>query len=322
MLVNQNQTTALTSTTNGVTINPTEVMKASSDIIKNIAQDSKSDQLREYKLMEATVKNDLDNHSLSIKCKLHQNSNYLKDIVTIYESIPQLIDFEQCKPVMPEFDEIEVMKSDSAEIKRFIRKVNNQMLGFHCNHKTMNEACDKVYKVITDIYESAEFKQYHEFIERLVYAVIRIRRSDSYNQIHDTPQDIPNKFEVKKVIDIILKINGNISASNAKTCPECAKCKAAKRKYEYNVREIQRMRDELKEQIELLEAPAESETDMNAFMDKYYPQSDRIPLSDIKKRYNGINHTTHTFDQLTNLIVSTKRFTVTRSHNVYYVNRK
>ena len=87
---------------------------------------------------------------------------------------------------VPIFEQIEELKTDSADIKKYIRKVNYDMIGYYCDH---------------DIYQMS-----------------------------------------------------------------CSRCDAARRKYKYSLFQIDRMREELKEQQEIeqqyIETPDENKYDL------------------------------------------------------------
>ena len=127
------------------------------------------------------------------------------------------------------------------------------------------------------------------------------------------------------MINIIVSLNGKISETNAKTNPECSKCKATVRKYEYSLREIQRMRDELREQNEIdeeiINTPAEEKYDFKAFMTRNYPSIDKFQLKDVKDKYKREFKQNKTYAELIEMINDTKIFIVKNVHNVYYVNR-
>ena len=323
IMITSNNTLSTLST--NVTYNPASMINSTSDLLTSVYENVLTDSVSEYNVKIEQIKKDLLNHSLNIHVNLQRNQQYLNDIVTIAYSLPQLIDYSKTKPVIPEFDEIEVFKTDSAELKKFIRKVNYEMIGFHCNHKVINEQVDKIYKNMSDLYTSNDFKQYKEFINLLAMIVWNIKNRDDMDKIYKDTELIPTKTEVEKIINIIVSLNGKISETNAKTNPECSKCKATVRKYEYSLREIQRMRDELREQNEIdeqiINTPAEEKYDFKAFMTRNYPSIDKFQLKDVKDKYKREFKQSKTYAELIEMINDTKIFIVKNVHNVYYVNR-
>ena len=147
---------------------------------------------------------------------------------------------------IPVFQQIMELKTDSSEIKKFIRKVNYDMIGYYC--------------------------------------------------IHDTYQ---------------------IS---------CSKCDAARRKYNYSLFQIERMREEQREQQEIdkqyIEMPDENRYDMKEFLLKNYPSIDRFLLKDVQNKYKSTFKINLTFDELKRKIEETGLFTISNVHRTMYVNRK
>ncbi|KAI5524199.1 organellar and viral DNA polymerase type B, partial [Trichomonas vaginalis G3] len=189
------------------------------------------------------IKQELLTSTLDCCAKDETNEQYLYDMQDLIDHLPKLPEIQQQKLTIPEFDEIEVKATDSVEIKKFIRKVNYEFLGFHCNHKVMDKDCDMVYKNISDIYKSGEFKTYDNFVSLVAKCVWQIRDKDRRGKIWNE-QIKPATFELKRAIDALVILAGKISMYNAKMNPQCSKCKAAMRKYNYSVKEIERMRND------------------------------------------------------------------------------
>ncbi|KAI5537413.1 organellar and viral DNA polymerase type B, partial [Trichomonas vaginalis G3] len=124
------------------------------------------------------IKQELLTSNLDCSAKDETNEQYLYDMQDIIDHLPKLPEIQQQKLTIHEFDEIEVKPTDSVEIKKFIRKVNYEFLGFHCNHKVMDKDCDMVYKNISDIYKSGEFKTYDNFVSLVAECVWQIRDKD------------------------------------------------------------------------------------------------------------------------------------------------
>ncbi|EAX69282.1 hypothetical protein TVAG_371170 [Trichomonas vaginalis G3] len=266
------------------------------------------------------IKQELLTCNLDCSAKDETNEQYLYDMQDIIDHLPKLPEIQQQKLTIPEFDEIEVKATDSVEIKKFIRKVNYEFLGFHCNHKVMDKDCDMVYKNISDIYKSEEFKTYDNFVSLVAECVWQIRDKDRRGKVWNE-QIKPATFELKKTIDALVVLAGKVSEYNAKMNPQCSKCKAAIRKYNYSVKEIERMRNDYADLKKEAEKPAEDKMDMLAFLNKNYPTADDFLLSDVKKKYKETFGIVKTFDILTEEIEATKLFKVSRIHNVYHVKR-
>ncbi|EAX80480.1 hypothetical protein TVAG_508740 [Trichomonas vaginalis G3] len=266
------------------------------------------------------IKQELLTSNLDCTAQDEENEEYLYDMQDIIDHLPKLPEIQQQKLTIPEFDEIEVKPTDSVEIKKFIRKVNYEFLGYHCNHKVMDKDCDMVYKNISDIYKSEEFKTYDNFVSLVAECVWQIRDKDRRGKVWNK-QIRPAMFEMKRAIDALVVLAGFISMYNAKMNPQCSKCKAAMRRYNYSVKEIERMRNDYADLKKEAEKPAEDKMDMLAFLNKNYPTADDFLLSDVKKKYKETFGIVKTFDVLKEEIEATKLFRVSRIHNVYHVKR-
>lgn len=304
---------------------PSLMIIGTEQIIEKYNLNSNNEQLKAWYIELSQIKYQLFNKTLDTKCNIDRNTRWISDAVNVFDSIPQLLAFSRSKPVIPEFDEILIEPTDSADLKKFIRKVNYEMLGYHCNHKVMNEQCDQVFKHIADIYHSKEYIEYESFIDKIAKFIYQVRESDNkYNEEYDTFDNLvlPSVSQIKHIIDNIIQLNGEITAYNAKTNPECSKCKAAVRKYEYSVREINRMRSEISQlHQEIKSSPAESKYDIYKFLTNNYATIDRVPLRDVKDRYKQEFKINLTYDKLTELIEGTKLFKISNTHNVKYMVR-
>ncbi|EAY09699.1 hypothetical protein TVAG_098340 [Trichomonas vaginalis G3] len=266
------------------------------------------------------IKQELLTCNLDCSAKDETNEQYLYEMQDLIDHLPKLPEIQQQKLTIPEFDEIEVKATDSVEIKKFIRKVNYEFLGFHCNHKVMDKDCDMVYKNVSDIYKSEEFKTYDNFVSLVAECVWQIRDKDRRGKVWNK-QIRPAMFEMKRAIDALVVLAGKVSEYNAKMNPQCSKCKAAMRRYNYSVKEIERMRNDYADLKKEAEKLVENKMDMLAFLNKNYPTAEDFLLSDVKKKYKETFGIVKTFDVLKEEIEATKLFKVSRIHNVYHVKR-
>ncbi|EAX85411.1 hypothetical protein TVAG_156280 [Trichomonas vaginalis G3] len=284
---------------NSLVMNPTSMLVE----MKSFIPSSYTFETEIQKIKQELLQGDLD-----CTAKDETNEQYLYEMQDLVEHLPKLPEIQQQKLTIPEFDEIEVKATDSVEIKKFIRKVNYEFLGFHCNHKVM------------DIYESEEFKTYDNFVSLVAKCVWQIRDKDRRGKVWNG-QIKPAAFELKKTIYALVVLAGQISMYNAKMNPQCSKCKAAMRKYNYSVKEIERMRNDYADLKKEAEKPAEDKMDMLTFLNKNYPTADDFLLSDVKKKYKETFGIVKTFDLLREEIEATKLFKVMNHHNIYHVKR-
>ncbi|EAX82933.1 hypothetical protein TVAG_242050 [Trichomonas vaginalis G3] len=304
-------TTIQTTAPNSLVMNPTSMLVE----MKNFIPSSYTFETKIQKIKQELLTSNLD-----CSAKDEENEEYLYEMQDIIDHLPKLPEIQQQKLTIPEFDEIEVKPTDSVEIKKFIRKVNYEFLGYHCNHKVMDKDCDMVYKNVSDIYKSEEFKTYDNFVSLVAECVWEIRDKDRRGKVWNE-QIRPAAFELKKTIDALVVLAGKVSEYNAKMNPQCSKCKAAMRKYNYSVKEIERMRNDYADLKKEAEKPAENKMDMLEFLNKNYPTAEDFLLSDVKKKYKETFGIVKTFDILTEEIEATKLFRVSRIHNVYHVKR-
>ncbi|EAY23458.1 hypothetical protein TVAG_071220 [Trichomonas vaginalis G3] len=304
-------TTIQTTAPNSLVMNPTSMLVE----MKSFTSSSYTFETEIQKIKQELLTSNLD-----CSAKDETNEQYLYEMQDLIDHLPKLPEIQQQKLTIPEFDEIEVKPTDSVEIKKFIRKVNYEFLGFHCNHKVMDKDCDMVYKNISDIYKSEEFKTYDNFVSLVAECVWQIRDKDRRGKVWNE-QIRPAMFEMKRAIDALVVLAGKVSEYNAKMNPQCSKCKAAIRKYNYSVKEIERMRNDYADLKKEAEKPAEDKMDMLAFLNKNYPTADDFLLSDVKKKYKETFGIVKTFDVLTEEIEATKLFRVMNHRNIYHVKR-
>ncbi|EAX85620.1 hypothetical protein TVAG_054950 [Trichomonas vaginalis G3] len=266
------------------------------------------------------IKQELLTSNLDCSAKDETNEQYLYEMEDLIDYLPKLPEIQQQKLTIHEFDEIEVKATDSVEIKKFIRKVNYEFLGFHCNHKVMDKDCDMVYKNISDIYKSGEFKTYDNFVSLAAKCVWQIRDKDRRGKVWNE-QIKPTASDLKKTIDALVVLAGKVSEYNAKMNPQCSKCKAAMRRYNYSVKEIERMRNDYADLKKEAEKPAENKMNMLEFLNKNYPTADDFLLSDVKKKYKETFGIVKTFDVLKEEIEATKLFRISNIHRTIHVKR-
>ncbi|EAY11202.1 hypothetical protein TVAG_127080 [Trichomonas vaginalis G3] len=294
-----------TTAPNSLVMNPTSMLVE----MKSFIPSSYTFETEIQKIKQELLQGDLD-----CSAKDEENEQYLYEMQDIIDHLPKLPEIQQQKLTIPEFDEIEVKATDSVEIKKFIRKVNYEFLGFHCNHKD----CDMVYFI--DIYKSEEFKTYDNFVSLVAKCVWQIRDKDRRGKVWNG-QIKPAAFELKKTIYALVVLAGKVSMYNAKMNPQCSKCKAAMRKYNYSVKEIERMRNDYADLKKEVEKPAEDKMDMLTFLNKNYPTADDFLLSDVKKKYKETFGIVKTFDILTEEIEATKLFRISNIHRTIHVKR-
>lgn len=222
--------------------------------------------------------------------KLKKNNKYVKDIFTMFSKIPKIIPKSQTKPSEPVFDEIPVRKTDGVKLTDFLRKMNADLIGYSCNHNTLEDKCNKVFKSTEDLLKDEKFLEYKDFVERyvdIIYGIFNYYWRDIENenlQRQNVVADFTINFKEKlKITNTILKLNLEITDINSMSNKRYSRCEAKQRLYEYTLREVQRMREEQEEMID--RKFDESDYDMDKFMQNNYPTVERLLLKDIQRRY-------------------------------------
>lgn len=290
----------LCSTAQSVTLYELAEVKKSY-VIKGYAQDgspnhehysANSQNHDEHKRIVEEIKLQLYNRTFTNECKRMINIKSINDVIERVYALPPITTFNKRKPLIPEFDVIEVLPSDSAEIKKFIRKINYDFVGFSCNHKHFDKCFNMIDADISKIFESPEYIEYDTLITGIAGYIHETNECD----IRDVDYYVDKKErrtilnacddKLRAIIDTIFKLNSNITAANAKCTDKCHKCKAAVRKYNYSLDEIERMREDEKQQsIITAEVVGEDKYNVVNFVNTNYPSMDRIPFTDIRKHY-------------------------------------
>lgn len=272
------------------------------------------------------IKSDLIKGELNTYAKIADNHEYLCLIQDIVDCLPSLPEIQQQKLHVPEFEEIEVLKSDTVEIKKFIRKMNLEFIGFYCNHKRNDQECDLVFKKVADIYESKEYSALVSFIENLSHCVWQIRHYDNINKKWNDDQLLPLAKDIKNLVNDLTKLAGNISKYNASMNPDCSRCKAEVRKYNYVLKEVKRMREEneevkrMREEIDNNKEVRTPQT-IKEFIVERFNGIDRFKLSEVKESYKKLFNITKTYDELTKEIENIGGYKVTNCQRILYVSK-
>ena len=263
------------------------------------------------------IRDALFSHTFSYEGKKPRVNEYIKQRVDYFNELPQVPTF-QCKKLETfTFDKIEVHKDDTQEIKKFIRKANYDFIGYHCNHKVYDEQYEMSRVKFMKVIDSEAFQSYTGFISQIIYDIIKLIDYDN-----DPERDEINSnnchcfdFNFRNVKHDTIKLCAELMTINTKSCPKCAKCEAKRKLYDYVLREVERMRSELVEEVEDGE-PSE----ITEFMDKYFGNIDRIELSTVVnqwKRYHGFIKQ----DEIINMLIESSLYRITNSHNKKYVNK-
>ena len=220
-----------------------------------------------YAMIEAVRKNDptytademkvihseLSRNVLSTAANIRENHDNLVLCQETFNLLPRLQEIKHIDSINHKFEEIEIKKNDSEELKKIIRKANYEFAGYSCQHKTMNKDWDLLNTYVDCLYKSPEFIEYRDFIDNILEIVIYIRTHDKIGEKWNDYDMLPTQEQIDTIINHIKILNDKIKSINdAREAvehkmilnPTCPKCKAAQRKYDYIYKEIQRMRRE------------------------------------------------------------------------------
>ena len=277
-----------------------------------------------------SIRDALFSHTFSYKAHKPEVQEKINKLVDCFNELPQVPTF-QCKKLETfTFDEIEVSKDDTREIKKFIRKANYDFIGFHCNHKVYDEQYEMSRVKFMKLIDSESFKSYTSYISRVIYKIIELVEYDNtpdvveeldpdadmddaywfYKQKYEGKHPIKNLVEdLYKTKHDTIKLCSELMTINTKSCPKCSKCEAKRKLYDYVLREVQRMREEQIEEVEECEPSGITE-----FMEKYFADIDRIELSTVvnqwKKHHGFIRQ-----DDIIKMLVESSLYRITNSHN-------
>ena len=285
------------------------------------------------------IRDALFSHTYSYDAHKPEVQEKLNKLVDLFNELPQVPTF-QCKKLETfTFDEIEVHRDDTQEIKKFIRKANYDFIGFHCNHKVYDEQYEMSRVKFMKLIDSVAFKTYTGFISRVINKIIELMKYDNTPDVDEEldpywdeddearywyckTHGFPDKHPIKELVQefgVVKKKTINLCSElmtiNNKSCPKCAKCESKRKLYDYVLREVERMRAELVEETEEVE-----ECEITEFMNKYFGNIDRVELSTVVnqwKRYHGFIKQ----DEIIKMLVESSLYRITNSHNKKYVNR-
>lgn len=252
----------------------------------------------------------------SITVQNKDNNETLMNIQEIYNSLPSIISPKKTKLDKPCHHKIEILKSDTQEIRNIIRKINRKTQTFRCDHNKIDRKYHSFESDLAKIYALPEMRIIDDFMKSLLHEVNQTVYKDKQNKkyiINILP------FEVKKVQDAIIMINGKINEINAYfESLTCVKCEKITAEYEYALDEIEELRDE---QNQILEDVAENKFSIKSFMIQQYPTINRIKLSEVCNKYKEIHGIRKTQSEITEELEETEMFRVTNSKNIKYVVR-
>ena len=252
----------------------------------------------------------------TVVCKSEPNQKQLLDVQNIYNSLPSLLQPKKKKLEKPSIKKIEILKTDTQEIKNIIRKINRKTQTFRCDHNKIDKKFHSFESELAKIYSSPDIKIVNDFMSSLLHEINQIINKDNKDKTYQI-NIVPS--QLKKAQDAVISINGKINELNSffesLTCVKCEKIIA---EYEYALEEVDELRQE---QQELLATVAEDKYSIKTFMSQQFPSMNRIKLSDVCNKYKELYGLHKTQAEMTEALEETQSFRVSNVKNIKYVNR-
>lgn len=272
------------------------------------------------------------------------NRQFVTDINTMFSKLPRFVNFRKHKLTIPTFTEIEELPTDSADILKLIRKTNVELVGFYCNHKTIDKAFNNFDSLILGVYGSKEFEQFNQIVRRYADFIHNVKCRDNFGvpitQWYDpseNPDYVPDPaddptFHINisrdslDLFNLIAIINKKIISVNATIIDSCSKCNAAIRKHNYIVTLIDRMRNNKQLALDSLQTTITPETStdqaFNKFIIDHFTNFDRISLSVLRKDYKSTFGTNITIDELRSKLEATGKFNIVNCSRTLFATLK
>lgn len=310
-------------------INPLDLLILATDIEESIHDIRIKQEYSTYKAEFLTVRKQILSKTFAYTCRVHSNQKFINEIINILRTLPPILNLTQTKPIIPIFHEILTKSTDSAEIKKFIRKANYDFIGYHCNHEHMNQQCDQIIKNTSDLHKHQDFVNYMDCMNTIISNAHRIIHADKLDIEFKWDEDYTLQYcNFTKVSESIVHLNAKITEYNSKTNHECSKCESAQRKYNYVLREIAQMRGDHDDYIRIRTETQNNphgmvnHSEIVAFMNKHFSMMDSIPLKEVKQRWKLETGNTVNQSEFKLILENTGIFKIVNRGNIFHAVRK
>lgn len=272
-------------------------------------------------------KNKLIDKQYPVDVELERNQEFLDQIMEYAVKIPCIdvpmldIDVEALQ-----FPKIQYDKEDSPEIRNMIRKINIKTQTFTCDHskfetKTINYQADALA-----LRNNKELKKEIDgFYTELAKLVWKIKDKDKKGKEFKDYNFIISS-NVNKVIESACNFSAKVLKFNAKYVSlKCPKCEKLKKEYEYVCQEVEELRQEQREKKEeqirkLQQEVMTGSSDIEEFMEQYFPGVGRLKLMDIVKMWKIVNGKTKQ-EEMKAKLEETGQWRITNVHRIFWVSR-
>jgi hypothetical protein len=221
------------------------------------------------------------------------------------------------KLIIPELPEIEDDDDDdTAEIEKYIRKINYKTQTFRCDHNKFDKNVDRFQAEVGKIYLSKEYKELEQTLNNLVDRLYRhvVKQADNYYDV----LGIYSETLKKAKLDTIAINNKLIELESQYKSIKCVKCDKINAEYEYSLKQINQTRSKLKKR-----SNAGERVDLITFVNNILNEDDagdRIPLTDIQNRYKTLTKINITQDEMKMKLQD--HFFIINLHNKLFLSKK
>ena len=303
--------------------NGLELMKLNNVHIENKTGDvseSFNNTIKEYK-------NKLIDKQYPVDVELERNQEFLDQIMEYAVKIPcidaPVLDID-VEPL--EFPEIQYEREDSQEIRNMIRKINLKTQTFTCDHSKFETKAITYQADALELRNNKELKKEIDgFYTELAKLVWKIKEKDRQGKNFKDYNFIISS-NVNKIIEAACNFSAKVLKFNAKYVSlKCVKCEKLKKEYEYVCRQIEQLRQEQREikeeQIRKLQQEVMTgSSDIEEFMEQYFPGVGRLKLMDVVKMWKIVNGKTKQ-EEMKAKLEETGQWRITNVHRIFWATR-
>lgn len=274
--------------------------------------------------------NKLFNNEYPITVTDRRNQEYLDQIMNNIQSIPHIqLPVMELNTDVFKAELIKVEKDDSKDIKKLIHKINRKCACHTCDHTRFEKMKVQYASDIVELRKSKNLKEINQYYESMASCCNWLTDKESGKKIKFEYEDgskkaINDKYWLQQIQQKAIDFQNEVMRMNVKyLASHCPKCEKLQKEYEYELFEIQQMRDEIQaereEEIKRVQAEIENPPIID-FMNKYFQDKERVKLGDITKLWKAVNRKMIKQDDLAEMLEETEQWHITNSHNIRYVN--
>ena len=282
---------------------------------------------REFYEENEKVAQALLNKQQPFEIKLKHNQYLMDIIMNNVKSIPD-IQLPGLKLNTDSFtaEPIKYEKDDTKEIKQIIQKINKKIACHTCDHSKFEKYSIDYTNDIIKLRNSKNLQVVQKYINGIAESAILIHNADQNNRDSNVWDSIIGSCELKKAQKAAVDFASESLAIKSKYCMNhCTRCEKLQKEYQWSIDEIDRLRQEIKdereEQIKRIQQEIDNPPILD-FMNEYFKDKERVKLSDIAKLWKAVKRRFIKQDDIADMLEETEQWTISNSHNVRYANKK